>query len=189
MKKLISILLVAIIAVSGLMSVPASAATVKVSSKIAAPILVTNGLYGEDGKDVSTEVEMRHNVAKRYNKRSDAPYYCTLELPEGTKGTIYYKTSSMHKYKKYTKQFKISKDTVLKFYTRKGNLKSATQSVDFKWVVEPVLVYTNEYGRAVHIDSGRYEDWLVIEPRTVTQGCRNLLHHRRLYTFKKINKA
>lgn len=91
MKKLISILLVAIIAMSGLMSVPASAATVKVSNKIAAPILSTNGLYGEDGRNTTTTVEVRHNVGKRYNNFTDDPYYCTLELPEGTKGTIYYK--------------------------------------------------------------------------------------------------
>lgn len=170
MKKLVSILLVAVIAISGLMSVPASAATVKVSNKIAAPILYTNGLYGEDAKSEKDTVEIRHNVGKRYNDSADDPYYCTLELPEGTKGTIYYKTSSMSKYKKYTKQFKISKNTTLKFYTRKGNLKSATQSVDFKWTVEPILVYINEYGRSVHIDSGRYTEWLDIEPRTVRDG-------------------
>lgn len=170
MKKLISILLVAVIAISGLMSVPASAATVKVSDKIAAPILYTNGLYGEEDKDYKSDVIIRHNIGKRYNDFTDDPYYCTLELPEGTKGTIYYKTSSMSKYKKYTKQFKISKNTTLKFYTRRGNLRSATQTVDFKWVVEPVLVYINEYGRSAHIDSGRYNEWLDIEPRTVRKG-------------------
>lgn len=76
----------------------------------------------------------------------------------------------MPKYKKYTKQLKISKNTTLKFYTRKGNLRSATQSVDFKWVVEPVLVYINEFGWSSHIDSGRYTEWLDVEPRTRRDG-------------------
>lgn len=140
------------------------------SEKIAAPILATKGLYGDTDAIVSTEVILHHNVGKRYNDKNDSPYYCTLELSGGTKGTIYYKTSSMSKYKKYTKQFKISKNTTLKFYTRKGNFRSATQSVDFKWTVEPVLVYINDQGWSSHIDSGRYTEWLDIEPRTVRDG-------------------
>lgn len=160
-KKLIATLLMAIIALTGVLSVTASAA-VTVNEKIPAPIVVKHTVLG----DIPTKISLNEKGATTYYDTNGTERYIVLELPEGTDGRIYYWTTGMKKYTKYTEPFKVNKNTTIKFYTYSNKQRSVIKTLRYKFATKayPInpetgnILSLNVYAKEYDITFGHFRE-------------------------------
>lgn len=160
-KKFIAALLMAIIAVTGILSVTASAA-VTVNKKIPAPLVVKHTVIG----DIPTSIQLNETGATTYYDTNGTERYIVLELPEGTKGKIYYKTTGMKKYTKYTEPIKLDKNTTIKFYTYSNKQRSVIKTLRYKFATKayPInpktgnILALNVYAKEYDITFGHFRE-------------------------------
>lgn len=135
-KKFLAMFLIALISLTGLLSISASAAT-PVNKKIAAPNI---GYWYEF---FGTVEPLKPNKASKntyYDFTTDSREI-VLYLDDGAKGTIYYKTSDMSKYKKYTKPFEVSESTTIKYYTYKNKQRSVVKTMKYVFATQAVAAH------------------------------------------------
>ena len=156
-KRILSVILCAVIMCTGIIGVTASA--IDVNESIQAPDIYLNPL------------PTKLSTTSTYYVTSADEFSFKLQLPVTQKeGTIYYWHTGMDKYTKYTEPVTLKENSTIKFYTYKNKQRSVIKTFKVKFVTKafPIL---NDAGMAT-MTSATYKEGFEITLGGFREGSR-----------------
>lgn len=140
---------------------------------LTAPMPFTDGILTVSASAAATVKQPKASLAEGTYVTSSSK---TVKLTCATKGAEIYYSQNGGSYKKYTKALTISKNTTLKFYSKKGSVKSKVVTVKYK--LSPEI--------NVSIDEGRYYDSQTVK---LTSGAKNVTFYYTLDGTKPMKSS